>query len=65
MLMLRKIVTGITDLYVHVAINNEAAQKLYNKCGFVYESEEPAWKARFLGRPRRLLLWLDLKKDAL
>ncbi|XP_052164448.1 uncharacterized protein LOC127781525 [Oryza glaberrima] len=56
---------GITDLYVHVAINNEAAQKLYNKCGFVYESEEPAWKARFLGRPRRLLLWLDLKKDAL
>uniref|UniRef100_A0A0E0LSZ4 N-acetyltransferase domain-containing protein n=1 Tax=Oryza punctata TaxID=4537 RepID=A0A0E0LSZ4_ORYPU len=56
---------GITDLYVHVAINNEAAQKLYNKCGFVYESEEPAWKARFLGRPRRLLLWLDLKKDSL
>ncbi|KAL5232523.1 hypothetical protein ABZP36_031299 [Zizania latifolia] len=31
---------GITDLYVHVAINNEAAKKLYSKCGFVYESEE-------------------------
>lgn len=52
---------GITDLYVHVAINNEAAQRLYMKCGFVYESEEPAWKARHLGRPRRLLLWLDMR----
>lgn len=56
---------GITDLYVHVAIHNEAAQKLYKKSGFVYESEEPAWKARFLGRPRRLLLWLDMKKEPL
>ncbi|KAG8087024.1 hypothetical protein GUJ93_ZPchr0010g9544 [Zizania palustris] len=37
---------GITDLYVHVAINNEAAKKLCNKCGFVYESEEPAWNGR-------------------
>ncbi|XP_078171549.1 acyl-CoA N-acyltransferases (NAT) superfamily protein isoform X2 [Carex rostrata] len=52
---------GITDLYVHVAIDNDGAQKLYEKCGFVYESEEPAWKARFLGRPRRFLLWTDLK----
>ncbi|KAK3121383.1 hypothetical protein QOZ80_8BG0651960 [Eleusine coracana subsp. coracana] len=54
---------GITDLYVHVAINNVVGQKLYQKSGFVYESEEPAWKARFLGRPRRLLLWLDMKKE--
>ncbi|KAJ3698392.1 hypothetical protein LUZ61_002097 [Rhynchospora tenuis] len=53
-------VWGITDLYVHVAIDNEGAQKLYEKCGFVYESEEPAWKARFLGRTRRFLLWTDL-----
>ncbi|KAL6659182.1 hypothetical protein ACP70R_003222 [Stipagrostis hirtigluma subsp. patula] len=56
---------GITDLYVHVAINNVAGQKLYEKSGFVYESEEPAWKARFLGRPRRLLLWLDMSKEPL
>ncbi|XP_044963960.1 uncharacterized protein LOC123424404 isoform X2 [Hordeum vulgare subsp. vulgare] len=56
---------GITDLYVHVAINNEAAQKLYIKSGFVYESEEPAQQARHLGRPRRLLLWLDMKNEAL
>ncbi|XP_066330181.1 GCN5-related N-acetyltransferase 7, chloroplastic-like isoform X1 [Miscanthus floridulus] len=53
---------GITDLYVHVAIDNIAGQKLYEKSGFVYEGEEPAWKARFLGRPRRLLLWLDMSK---
>ncbi|KAM0847082.1 hypothetical protein ACQ4PT_055248 [Festuca glaucescens] len=56
---------GITDLYVHVAINNEAAQKLYMKSGFVYESEEPAQQARHLGRPRRLLLWLDMKNEPL
>ncbi|KAK1269812.1 hypothetical protein QJS04_geneDACA022872 [Acorus gramineus] len=51
---------GITDLYVHVAVDNEAARKLYMKSGFVYENEEPAWQARFLGRPRRYLLWADL-----
>ncbi|CAO2201219.1 unnamed protein product [Urochloa humidicola] len=56
---------GITDLYVHVAINNIAGQKLYKKSGFVYEGEEPAWRARFLGRPRRLLLWLDMNKEPL
>ncbi|CAM0910481.1 unnamed protein product [Alopecurus aequalis] len=56
---------GITDLYVHVAINNEAAQKLYMKTGFVFESEEPAQKARHLGRPRRHLLWLDMKNEPL
>ncbi|OIW19458.1 hypothetical protein TanjilG_09478 [Lupinus angustifolius] len=51
---------GITDLYVHVAVDNEPAKKLYMKSGFVYESEEPAWQARFLDRPRRLLLWKGL-----
>ncbi|CAL5011504.1 unnamed protein product [Urochloa decumbens] len=56
---------GITDLYVHVAIDNIAGQKLYKKSGFVYEGEEPAWRARFLGRPRRLLLWLDMNKEPL
>ncbi|KAF8035482.1 hypothetical protein BT93_C1495 [Corymbia citriodora subsp. variegata] len=51
---------GITDLYVHVAVDNEAAKKLYMKSGFVYESEEPAWQARFLDRPRRILLWTSV-----
>ncbi|KAH9619747.1 hypothetical protein KSS87_018058 [Heliosperma pusillum] len=51
---------GISDLYVHVAIDNEPAKKLYYKSGFVYENAEPAWEARFLNRPRRLLLWLGL-----
>ncbi|BAT76667.1 hypothetical protein VIGAN_01470600 [Vigna angularis var. angularis] len=51
---------GITDLYVHVAVDNEPAKKLYTKSGFVYESDEPAWQARFLDRPRRLLLWSGL-----
>lgn len=50
---------GITDLYVHVAVNNEAAKKLYMKSGFVYENDEPAWQARFLDRPRRILLWIS------
>ncbi|XP_031284649.1 uncharacterized protein LOC116143337 [Pistacia vera] len=51
---------GITDLYVHVAVNNEPAKKLYTKSGFVFENDEPAWQARFLDRPRRLLLWFCL-----
>ncbi|KAE8056809.1 hypothetical protein FH972_013546 [Carpinus fangiana] len=51
---------GITDLYVHVAVDNEAAKNLYMKSGFVYENDEPAWQARFLDRPRRLLLWIGL-----
>ncbi|KAI5675580.1 hypothetical protein M9H77_06530 [Catharanthus roseus] len=51
---------GISDLYVHVAIDNEPAKNLYLKSGFVYESEEPAWQARFRDRPRRLLLWTGL-----
>ncbi|KAJ8617247.1 hypothetical protein MRB53_013433 [Persea americana] len=51
---------GITDLYAHVAVDNEPAKNLYMKSGFVYESDEPAWQARFLERSRRLLLWVDL-----
>lgn len=56
---------GITDLYVHVSVDNKAAQKLYEKSGFVYENEEPAWQARFLGRPRRFLLWTHLTQTNL
>lgn len=52
--------SGITDLYVHVAVDNEPAKNLYTKSGFIYESDEPAWQARFLDRPRRLLLWTGL-----
>ncbi|KAL5773048.1 hypothetical protein ACOSP7_012664 [Xanthoceras sorbifolium] len=51
---------GITDLYVHVAVDNEPAKKLYMKSDFVHENDEPAWQARFLDRPRRLLLWVGL-----
>ncbi|KAK6156687.1 hypothetical protein DH2020_010935 [Rehmannia glutinosa] len=51
---------GISDLYVHVAVDNEAAKNLYIKSGFTLESDEPAWQARFLDRPRRLLLWTAL-----
>ncbi|CAI9098649.1 OLC1v1035331C1 [Oldenlandia corymbosa var. corymbosa] len=51
---------GISDLYVHVAVDNEPAKNLYIKSGFTLENEEPAWQARFLDRPRRLLLWTGL-----
>lgn len=51
---------GITDLYVHVAVDNEPAKMLYIKSGFVYESDEPAWQATHLNRPRRTLLWFGL-----
>ncbi|CAO2823034.1 unnamed protein product [Amaranthus hypochondriacus] len=51
---------GITDLYVHVAADNESAKQLYLKSGFIHESDEPAWQARFLNRPRRLILWFGL-----
>ncbi|KAL2465714.1 Acyl-CoA N-acyltransferases (NAT) superfamily protein [Abeliophyllum distichum] len=51
---------GISDLYVHVAVDNEPAKNLYIKSGFIFESDEPAWQARFLDRPRRLLLWAGL-----
>ncbi|XWS73175.1 hypothetical protein CRYUN_Cryun02cG0103400 [Craigia yunnanensis] len=42
---------GITNLYVHVAIDNEPAKNLYKKSGFIQENDEPAWQARFLDRP--------------
>ncbi|PIN22089.1 Histone acetyltransferase [Handroanthus impetiginosus] len=51
---------GISDLYVHVAVDNEPAKNLYIKSGFTLESDEPAWQAKFLDRPRRLLLWTGL-----
>ncbi|KAL6331718.1 hypothetical protein AAG906_016714 [Vitis piasezkii] len=51
---------GITDLYVHFAVDNEPAKQLYMKSGFIYENDEPAWQARFLERPRRILLWTGL-----
>ncbi|MBA0709010.1 hypothetical protein Golax_024083, partial [Gossypium laxum] len=51
---------GITALYVHVAVDNEPAKNLYMKSGFIHENDEPAWQARFLDRPRRILLWIGL-----
>ncbi|XP_039035955.1 uncharacterized protein LOC120184417 [Hibiscus syriacus] len=51
---------GITDLYVHVAVDNEPAKNLYLKSGFIHENDEPAWQARFLDRPRRILLWIGV-----
>lgn len=53
---------GISDLYTHVVAENESAKKLYEKNGFVVESEEKASEARLSGRPRRLLLWVHLEK---
>ncbi len=46
----------MTDLYVHVVANNQAAMTLYTKGGFLYEKEETVSHARMLSRPRRLLL---------
>lgn len=54
------IISGISDLYVHVAVNNIPAKNLYMKTGFIFESDEPAWQARFMDRPRRVLLWAGL-----
>ncbi|GAB2267475.1 hypothetical protein Dimus_002458 [Dionaea muscipula] len=51
---------GIIHLYVHVAADNEPAKRLYLKSGFIHESDEPVQEARFLGRPRRTLLWFGL-----
>lgn len=56
---------GISDLYVHVAFDNEGGKKLYMKSGFVYESDEPSWQARFLDRPRRILFWTPLSQSLL
>ncbi|MCO5577641.1 hypothetical protein L7F22_031472 [Adiantum nelumboides] len=53
---------GISNLYTHVAVDNESAKRLYVKSGFVLEREERASDARLMGRPARLLLWMDLSK---
>ncbi|CAF2072502.1 unnamed protein product [Brassica napus] len=51
---------GITDMYVHVTVNNEAAKRLYMKSWFEQESAEPAWQALYLNKPQRLLLSLPI-----
>ena len=47
---------AVSDLYVHVAVDNAAAQRLYQQCGFVVEKQESAGAARALSRPARRLL---------
>ncbi|XP_010433270.1 PREDICTED: uncharacterized protein LOC104717417 [Camelina sativa] len=56
---------GVTDMYVHVTVDNEAAKRLYMKSGFEQETSEPAWQARYLNRPQRLLLWLGLSTSSI
>ncbi|KAF2540677.1 hypothetical protein F2Q68_00030367 [Brassica cretica] len=51
---------GITDMYVHVTVNNEAAKRLYMESWFEQESAEPAWQALYLNKPQRLLLSLPI-----
>jgi ribosomal protein S18 acetylase RimI-like enzyme len=51
---------GIEELYVHVLAENHSARKLYEQMGFVYEKEETPQTARYLGRPKRLLLRTQL-----
>ena len=51
---------GVAWLYVHVEDKNYAARALYAKCGFEVEQEETETMARENGKPRRLLLRLDL-----
>ncbi|KAL9264914.1 GCN5-related N-acetyltransferase 7, chloroplastic-like protein, partial [Drosera capensis] len=51
---------GIIHLYVHVAVDNEPAKRLYLKSGFVHESDVSFADAKFLGRPLRILLWFGL-----
>ncbi|KAF3530687.1 hypothetical protein DY000_02038691 [Brassica cretica] len=52
--------SGITDMYVHVTVNNEAAKRLYMESWFEQESAEPAWQALYLNKPQRLLLSLPI-----
>ncbi|KAH7436090.1 hypothetical protein KP509_05G001800 [Ceratopteris richardii] len=53
---------GISDLYAHVAVDNESATALYKKCGFELEDQERPADARLMARPARLLLWMDLSR---
>ncbi|KAG6466796.1 hypothetical protein ZIOFF_075386 [Zingiber officinale] len=53
---------GITDLYVHVVVGNEGARKLYDKSGFVYESEGRARNANIRNRPTYHLVYLNITK---
>lgn len=56
---------GVSDMYVHVAVNNESATKLYKgKCGFELEQVEGADVARSLNRPKRELLRRKLTSEA-
>ncbi|PIN20727.1 hypothetical protein CDL12_06579 [Handroanthus impetiginosus] len=43
-----------------MAVDNEPAKNLCIKSGFTLESNEPAWQARFLDQPQRLLLGTSL-----
>ena len=55
---------GVSDLYVHVAVDNESAVKLYkHRCGFDFEQAEGADVARSLNRPKRELLRRQLTKQ--
>ncbi|GAQ82948.1 hypothetical protein KFL_001300110 [Klebsormidium nitens] len=54
---------GIEELYVHVLAENTSARNLYLQMGFVYEKEETPQTARYLGRPKRLLLRSRLTND--
>jgi ribosomal protein S18 acetylase RimI-like enzyme len=47
---------GVSMLYVHVAVDNDAAHALYSSSGFEQESEESADVGRRAGRPARRLL---------
>jgi ribosomal protein S18 acetylase RimI-like enzyme len=52
--------SGVSDLYVHVIVDNLSARKLYEKAGFVYEKEETVKEARSNCRPQRYLLRAQL-----
>lgn len=57
-------VWGVTDMYVHVLANNQAALMLYTKGGFLYENEEMTVSshARMQLRPHCLLLHKRIQK---
>lgn len=55
---------GVTDMYVHVLANNQAALMLYTKGGFLYENEEMTVSShgRMQLRPHCLLLHKRIQK---